>query len=296
MTERPTPPPPPHRRPPLPTFSGNALPRVPADPPTAADPPTSTEPPAPTVPATSLHDEETEATVVVGVEASIEQQAPVSEPAAAATPAGVARTGQPPAQSWWGRREVQIGAAFAVLALGALGLGIVQRGSDDSASGTPTAGVTDATGTADEPPVDDTTDDGAPVDDTTDDVVDPSVDSATQARTQAIVALINRHWDDRYEGTYASLSDALDMYVGPVRKRAGDADTWINALQEDGLSEMTVHGVEVPEVSESSARAVAEVSTTSEQGGCANWVMRYSLVKVGGRWKIRESTADRTEC
>jgi hypothetical protein len=207
-------------------------------------------------------------------------------------------------------REAAFGLAVVVVLAGCLALGLVSHGSRD-ASGTPARAADSAAAIA--PPVTDATtpDDAAPIPEETSaeetsapETTAPAEPTSTvstaarrhETRRLNISRMIRGHWKARLAGDDASLADAYATYVGPVRRRAGTQARWTAGIQEDGLNVMTIRRVLVRDIASTHARAVAWVHTESDEGGCADWTMRYNIRRVGARWRIWDSTATKSEC
>jgi hypothetical protein len=208
-------------------------------------------------------------------------------------------------------RPVLLGLGVVVILAGCLALGIVLRGAtDDTPSQQPVA----AAAVTEAPP----SDTGQPAADhsatrTQDATVpDDGPDTSTDTQAPAPVAspaaqrrdtrrlnisrAIRVHWKQRLAGDTTSLAEAYRAYVGPIRNRAGTEARWTAGIREDGLQVMTIGHLLVSRVTSSSGKAVAWVHTESDEGGCADWTMHYVLHKVAGRWRIWNSTADKSSC
>jgi hypothetical protein len=267
------PPPPPSRRPPIPRIGPPVAVVTPQTP--AVEPPPAPDAPAPTALAT--------------------------EPVALAPPA-------PDRRPRLSQRAIVAIGAVAVLA-GCLALGVVLRGSHSGSSGvtnvsaaTPTPAHTDdgAANAASAPDGanDETlsTDQSAPADSSSAAKVVSPAAARLATRRVNISRAIRTHWKNRLAGDNASLSEAYAAYVGPILRRVGTEARWSGEIRADGLRVMTIRRVLVRDITRTSAGAVAWVHTVSDEGGCANWTMRYDIRRVAGRWRIWESTADKATC
>lgn len=104
---------------------------------------------------------------------------------------------------------------------------------------------------------------------------------------------IRRHFQARLDGEYGT---AYDLYGPPLQQKAGNRDTWAEALAEDGLNSVTIDNVRTENVSSDQGTAYVQFTTESSQGGCMSFDVRYTMKKDNGRWKLWRSKADSTEC
>jgi hypothetical protein len=186
-------------------------------------------------------------------------------------------------------------AAVIAGVLALLGLGFALRsGEDSSPPGQPTAAGSVGNAAEAQAPTDEEA--GNPEDAAAAAPPLSAAERRLRVRELNISRAVRAHWKRRLARDASSLAAAYDAYVGPVRRRAGTRARWMRGIREDGLRDMAIRGVLVRDVTAGSARAMARVRTESDEGGCADWVMHYTIHLVAGRWRIWDSAATKTEC
>ena len=97
----------------------------------------------------------------------------------------------------------------------------------------------------------------------------------------AVAAAIESHYGaigtGNFEGAYS--------YFGPTFRSQHDQASWIEGEQSYDIQSSTIHSLTVDEVLGTSATATVDVSFV-DNTGTPRFVLVWSLVQEGGRWKL----------
>jgi hypothetical protein len=109
----------------------------------------------------------------------------------------------------------------------------------------------------------------------------PNPSGETSSEEAAVAVAVRGHYEAIGRGDF----EEAYSYFGPtMRSQYGEAD-WIAAEQSYEIQSSTIHSLTVDEVSGTTATATVEVSFV-DNTGTPRFVIVWSLVKEGGRWKL----------
>jgi eukaryotic-like serine/threonine-protein kinase len=105
--------------------------------------------------------------------------------------------------------------------------------------------------------------------------------SAASSEEDAVAAAVQGH----YAAIGAGNFEEAYSYFGPTFRSQHDAASWIAGEQTYEIQSSTIHSLTVDEVLGTTATATADVSFV-DNTGAPRFVIVWSLVKEGGRWKL----------
>lgn len=97
--------------------------------------------------------------------------------------------------------------------------------------------------------------------------------------------------EETLRGHYEAIGDGdfveAYSYFGPTFRSANSEESWIDEEESQGITDSTVHSVEVTSISDSTAQANVDVSF-EDNSGSPNFLLEWSLVQEDGEWKLDE--------
>ena len=111
----------------------------------------------------------------------------------------------------------------------------------------------------------------------------------TAADRVAIENVLNRHFQALVDGNYMS------SYNDLTGSLASGSSSWVDAQRQDGLYEFSLNVS--PSVNGSTASAqIVNFTTKAADSGCHSWSGAWGMTKIGGTWKISQSSLSRGGC